>query len=353
MEDAVDEFFCRPTNVTNDLDDRNSSPDPIGPDPIGPIPRPRTKILSPTRANADSGQSQNNSKRPAQYTEGAHNPPTKRQKGKQPVYGGFNGRFGDLSHGARQSNGHTVLGSRSGRQFGQRRESLNSARGESSRVNADRPLIDNPDQTVKLNQGPKRSDGLLCTLRVSQQGLEGLAGGCENSMQEGLSSASSSQQSQLVPLRDPGPSQQGTERNIDPAVTAGWPGPDAFERALSRDPRPSTALNSLKTHLRFSVTSPAGRNSEWVPRIGLNQMSLRRLVEEVPLHCHFSGLRISLHMPGLIFDRDISVGDEERFAVILARFSELISAFKREHADSNMLVVFEILIRALEGCGRD
>lgn len=58
-------------------------------------------------------------------------------------------------------------------------------------------------------------------------------------------------------------------------------------------------------------------------------------------------------MPGLIVDRDISVGDEERFEIVLARFSDIINAFKREHADSNMLVVFEIVIRALEGCGRD
>lgn len=90
-----------------------------------------------------------------------------------------------------------------------------------------------------------------------------------------------------------------------------------------------------------------------MPRVGLSQMSLRRLVEEVPLHCDFSGLRISLQMPGLIVDRDISVGDEERFEIILARFSDIINAFKREHADSNMLVVFEIVIRALEECGRD
>ncbi|KAL6406753.1 hypothetical protein AUP68_09557 [Ilyonectria robusta] len=348
VEDALDEFFCQSTNVTNDPRDRNSSPDALA-----PVASPRTNAPFPTEANADRGQSQNNSKRPAQYPEGAQNRPTKRQKGKQAIYGGFNGRFGDLSHGARQSNGHTVLGSRSRRQFGQRRGSLNSARGEPSRVNADRPLFVNPNQTVKPNQGPKTSGGLLCTLPVSRQRLEGLAGGCENNMQGGLSSASSSQQSQLVPLRDPGPSQQGTDRNIYPTGTADWPGPGSFERALSRDSRPPTAVKLLKTHLDFSVTSPGGRNSNWVPRIGLSQMSLRRLVEEVPLHCDFSWLRISLQMPGLIVDRDISVGDEERFEIVLARFSDIINAFKREHADSNMLVVFEIVIRALEGCGRD
>ncbi|KAH7001609.1 hypothetical protein EDB80DRAFT_97571 [Ilyonectria destructans] len=118
------------------------------------------------------------------------------------------------------------------------------------------------------------------------------------------------------------------------------------------DPKPSSQKQKPRPHIIFSVDVSHDENRRWLPKGKFMQMSLRDLVEELPLQPNFSRFTFALETLRCTFHEDVTLNDEAGFALMKNRFYHKIAASLRAHRGSSDLL-FEICIHPIWDGGDD
>ncbi|KAH6990791.1 hypothetical protein BKA56DRAFT_216773 [Ilyonectria sp. MPI-CAGE-AT-0026] len=123
------------------------------------------------------------------------------------------------------------------------------------------------------------------------------------------------------------------------------------EAGQEADPKPSSQRQRPRPQIIFSVDVSHDENRRWQPKGKFMQMSLRDLVEELPLQPNFSRFTFTLETLRCTFHEDVTLNDEAGFALMKNRFNHKIAASLRAHRGSSDLL-FEICIHPIWD-GRD